>query len=236
MDARAPQNNAAGGKIRALDDVHHIRHVHVRPVDQGERGIDDFAQIVRRDVGRHADGDAAGAIDQKMRKLRRQDRGFLDRFVVVRPPVDRVLVDVVQKRCGGPGEAGLGVAHGRRRIVVHRAEIALAVDQHQPHRPGLRQPHHGVVNRTVAMGVVLAHHVADNQSGFPVRPPDIVAVGPHRIENPPLHRLEPVAHVGQCPGDDHAHRIVEIGAFHLLFDGDGRERHDRLVGGQNGYL
>ena len=30
--------------------------------------IDHFAQIVRRDVGRHADGDAAGAVDQQIGK------------------------------------------------------------------------------------------------------------------------------------------------------------------------
>ena len=37
--------------------------------------VDDLAEIVRRDVGRHADGDAAGAVDQQVREARRQDRG-----------------------------------------------------------------------------------------------------------------------------------------------------------------
>ena len=35
-------------------------------VDQRHAGVDHFAEIVRRDVGRHADGDAAGAVDQKV--------------------------------------------------------------------------------------------------------------------------------------------------------------------------
>ena len=40
-----------------------------------DRGVDDLAEIMRRDVGRHADGDAAGAIDQQIGKARRQDVG-----------------------------------------------------------------------------------------------------------------------------------------------------------------
>ena len=43
-------------------------------VDQRHAGVDDFAEIVRRDVGGHADGDAAGAIDQQVREFRRQNR------------------------------------------------------------------------------------------------------------------------------------------------------------------
>ena len=59
--------------------------------------------------------------------------GSCGALVVVRPEVDRVLVDVGEQRVGGPGEAGLGVAHRRRRVAVHRAEVALAVDQRQAH-------------------------------------------------------------------------------------------------------
>jgi hypothetical protein len=42
----------------------------------------------------------------------------------------------------------------------------------------------------------------------------------HHIQNPPLHGLEPIAHIGQRAGDNHAHRVVEVGAFHLLLDGN----------------
>ncbi len=36
-----------------------------------------------------------------------------------------------------------------------------------------------------------------------------------------MHGLQPVARIGQARADDHAHRIVEIGAFQLVLDGDG---------------
>jgi hypothetical protein len=41
-----------------------------------------------------------------------------------------------------------------------------------------------------------------------------------------MHRLEAVAHVGQRAAHDHAHRVVEIRAPHLLFETD----RDRFLG------
>ena len=66
------------------------------------------------------------------------------------------------------GQARFGVAHGGRRIAVHRAEIALPVDQRQAHGEILRHAHQGVVDRLVAVRVVFAHHVADDARRFDV--------------------------------------------------------------------
>ena len=40
--------------------------LHVGIVDVGDRRGDHLAQVVRRDVGRHAHGDARGAVDQQV--------------------------------------------------------------------------------------------------------------------------------------------------------------------------
>src|SRR5690606_42161076 len=62
-----------------------------------DRGLGDLAQIVRRDVGRHADGDAGGAVDEQVREARREHRGLLRAAVVVVLEVDGVLVDVAHR-------------------------------------------------------------------------------------------------------------------------------------------
>ena len=80
-------------------------------VEIGAAGVDDLAQIVRRDVGRHADGDALGAVDQQVREAGRQDLRLALGVVVVRLEIDGVLVDVVEQRIGDAGEPRLGVAH-----------------------------------------------------------------------------------------------------------------------------
>ena len=140
--------------------------------------------------------------------------------VVVRAKIDRVFVDVLEQHFGELCQARFGVAHGRRRIAVDRAEVALAVDQHVAHAERLRHANQRVVERLVAMGVVVAHHLADDLGRFAV-----AAVGAqpgleHAVENAPLHRLEAVANVRQRPTDDHAHGVIEVGLFHFDFNVD----------------
>ena len=138
--------------------------------------------------------------------------------VVVGLEVDRALVDVVEQRQRRLREARFGVAHGRRRIVVDRAEIALPVDQLQPHREGLRHAHQRVVDRGVAVRMIFTHHVADDARRFHIGLVGRVAVLVHREQDAPMHGLQAVAHVGQRAAHDHAHRVIEVGALHLVGD------------------
>ena len=136
--------------------------------------------------------------------------------------IDRILVDIGHHLVGDALHARLGVTHGRRRVAVHRTEVTLAVDERITHRPLLGQTHHGVVDRTVAVGVELTEHVADDTGRLTrrlvVRQPEL---GAHIVEDAPVHGLQTVAHVGQGTGDDDRHRIVDVGRLHLLLDVDG---------------
>ena len=124
--------------------------------------VDDLAEVVRRDVRRHADGDAGAAVDEQVREARRQDERLALRLVVVRAEVDRVGVELAQHLLGELREPRLGVAHRGRRVVVDRAEVALAVDERVAQRERLRHPDERVVDRRVAVRVMVAHHVADD--------------------------------------------------------------------------
>ncbi len=189
--------------------------------DQRDAGVDQFAQIVRRNIGGHADGDAAGAVDQQIGKARRQHHRLVLVAVIIGLEVDGVLVDVVKQRHRGLGQPAFGVAHGRRRIAVDRAEIALPVDQLQAHGEILRHAHQRVVDRLVAVRVIFAHHVADHARRFDVFLVGRVALLVHRIEDAAVHRLQAVARIRQRPRHDHAHGVIEIRALHLLGDRDG---------------
>ena len=87
-------DRAAGREVRPGHKAEPVVGRQLRVVDEGDRGVDDLAEVVRRDVGGHADGDARGAVDEQVRQLGRQDRRLLLRPVVVVHEVDRVLVDV----------------------------------------------------------------------------------------------------------------------------------------------
>ena len=225
-NALASKDHAAGWEIGARHDGNQVFDGQRRIVDQRDAGVDDLAEIVRRDVGRHADRDAAGAVDQKIRIAGRQHHRLVFRIVVVGLEIDRVLVEVAQQLHGRPRQPALGVPVGRGVIAVDRAEIALAVDQRQAHGKILHHAHQRVVDRLVAVRMVFAHHVADHVGALDVLLVRRVPVLVHRIEDAPVHRLEPVARIGQRARHDHAHGVIEVAALHLVGD-----RYRANVGG-----
>ena len=69
-------------------------------------------------------------------------------------------------------------------------------------------------------GRIVTVDVTDDARGLrevPVRPVTAVV---HGVQDPPVHRLEAVAHVRQRPRHDHAHGVIEVGLFHLIFEID----------------
>ena len=196
------------------------REAELGVVDQRDAGVDDLAEIVRRDVGRHADRDAGRAVDQQVRDPRRQHRRFVFAAVVVRREIDRFLVDVGQQLVREARHAHFGVAHRRRGVAVDRAEVALPVHQQVAQRERLRHAHDRVVHRRVAVRVVLADDVADDARRLLVRLVPVVAELAHREQHAPVHRLQAVADIGQRAAHDHAHRVIEVGLAHLVFEVD----------------
>ena len=194
-------------------------------VDERDRRLADLFQVVRRDVGRHADRDAGAAVDQQLRHLGRQHDRLLGGAVVVGAEVDRPLLDLLEQLHRQRREPRLGVAVGGRRIAVERAEVAVPFDQRVAQREPLRHAHHRLVRRRVAVRVVLAQHLADDRRALAELGVGVkVQVRVHRVEDPPLHRLQAVAHVGQRARGDDADRVVQIAALRLVRERSVRRR------------
>ena len=138
-DAGAPENETAGREVGAGNHLHQLIDADGGIVEIGDAGVDHLAEIVRRDVGGHADGDAAGAVDEQVGKFRRQHHRLFLAAVVIRLEIDGVVLEVVEQRHGGARQPDLGIALGGGRIAVDGAEIALPVDKGQAHREYLRQ-------------------------------------------------------------------------------------------------
>ena len=172
------------------------RGLGVRQVPQ--RAVGDLAQVVRRDVGGHADGDADGAVDQQVREPRRQDRRLLGLAVVVVLEVDGVLVDVADHLHGERRHLGLGVPRGGGAVVAGRAEVALAERQRVAQGPGLDQAHQRVVDRRCrrAGGTGPSRRRRRGRTCENALVGAVAAVV-HGVDHAAVHRLEAVAHVGQ---------------------------------------
>ena len=236
-DGAHPHEDAAGGEVGPLDaarqrpsqlGIEQIAQRRVGMIDEVDGALDRLAQVVRRDVRRHAHRDPRRAVHQEIRKPRRQHQGFGGGVVEVRAELDGLLVDVGEHRLGQPGEARLGVAVGRRAVAVDRAEVALPVDQRRAQVPLLRQAHQRVVDRGIAVRVVTLQDFAHRAGALRVAPVVQHSLLEHRVEDAAVDGLQAVAHVGQRAPDDHRHRIVEIRLPHLVFDGDGNERGSGL--------
>ena len=220
LQLAAAQNDAAGGEIRRRNMMHQPFDRDQRIIEKSAHRIDDFAQIVRRNVGRHAHRNAAGAIDQQIGEARRQNSGFLFRTVIVGDVIDRVLLYIRQQCFGRFRQSRFGIAHGGRVIGVHRAEVALAVDQRQPHRPILHHARQRIINRAVTVRVIFAHHIANDARRFAIRLAVGEAVFVTAPQDAPMHRFQAVAHIGQRARNDDRHGIIKKTRPHLRDDGN----------------
>ncbi len=232
---RAPLGKS-GPLMRAMHGLEDLLLRRFGVAEHPLHGVVDLAQVVRRDVGRHADGDARRAVDQQVREPCRQHDRLGVLVVVVRLEVDGVLVDVADHLHGQRVHLAFGVPHGGGAVVARRSEVALAVHQLVPHHPALRQPDEGVVNRRVTVRVILAHDVTDDAGALVPAAVGAVAAVEHRVQDAAVHRLEAVADVGQGPAHDDAHRVVEVAALDLLVQIDGGDppRHRRELGVADG--
>ena len=164
LNAGAAHDDGAGGEVRTGHDLHELVDGGVGVVNQVAGGLDRLGEVMRGDVGGHADGDALTAVDQQVGEARRQRHGLGERFVVVGLPVDGILLQVTQQFHGGLCQAALGVTHGCRAVAVDVAEVAVTVDERRAHGEPLRQADHGLIDRVVAMRVVLTDNFADRPS------------------------------------------------------------------------
>src|SRR5690606_7862775 len=132
-DAGAAVDDGPGGKVRTGNVFHQLIDGDVLVVDERKTGLDHFADVVGRNIGGHAHGNAGGAIDQQVGNAGGQDVGDFFLAVVVVDPVDRLLVQVRQQLVGELGHADFRVPHGGGAVAVDGAEVALAVHQHVAH-------------------------------------------------------------------------------------------------------
>ena len=209
LDAIASVDDGAGREIGAFDELPDVLERGVGMIHQVHHRLHNLAQVVGRNVGGHAHRDARRAVDEQVGQTARQHRRLLQPVVEIGHEGDGVFVDVFQHRHGDAREARFGIAVRSRGVAVYRPEIPLPIHQRVAQGEVLDHPHQGVVQRHVAMGVVLPEHIAHDRRALLVRPagnePQLV----HRVEDAPVDGLQAVAHIGQRARHDDAHRIVE---------------------------
>ena len=218
LDAFAAGDVAAGRKVRAGNELHRFLQCEFRLFDHRDRGVNHFAEVVGRDVGGHADRNTAGAVNEKIRNARGQDERLFFGFVEVGNEVDGFLLDVGEQFLGDLGETRFRVPHRCGHIAVDGPEVALAVNQGITHVEVLRHAHERVVNRRVAVRVILAEDFADDLGAFAVGLARGQTEFVHAKKNAAMHGLQAVADLRQRAPDDYAHGVIKVGLAHFGFD------------------
>ena len=230
VDAAPPDDLPAGGEVGTRDQPdqflelllarvgRRIGTAHQRVLDEPDHAVDHLAEVVRRDVGGHAHRDAGRAVHQEVGIGRRKHRRLGRRLVEVRNEVDRGLVEIFHQAFGECLEPGFRVSIRGGRIAIHRAEVALAVDQGLAHVEVLREADQRVVGRLIAVRMVVADDFADHLRALAIGAVRGEAHLAHRVQHAPMRGLQPVADVRQRPPDDYAHRVIQVRALHLVFD------------------
>ncbi len=229
----------AGGEVRPLDVFHQFFDADfltaLPVVEDVHQRIHDFTQVVWRNTGRHPYRDARRPVDEQVGQARGQHGWLLQAAVEVIYPIDGVFFEVIEHLHRNGREARLGVTHRGRRVAIDGAEVALPIDQHVAHGKILRQACHRLVDGGVAVGVVFTEDFTDDAGGFLVRGARAHAHVVHRVQDAALYGLEAVARVGQCPGHDHAHRVIDVCRAHLVLNVDCLDNADLVFCAQQVY-
>ncbi len=202
--------HAAGRKVRSRHQIDKLFHRCVGRLDEMQQRVAQLVGVMRRDAGRHADRDAGGPVREQIWERGGQDDGFLLFAVIGRTEIDRILVDAVEQRLGDGREARFRVSHRGRVIAVDIAEVPLPVDQRIAHGEILRETHQGVIDRLIAVGVILTDDVADHAGAFLEARIRIELELPHGKEKPPVDGLQAIAHIGQRARHDRAQGVGQI--------------------------
>ncbi len=163
--------------------------------DEVQTGIAKLGNIMRRDRGRHADGDALRAIGQEIGKSSRQNHrlGLVAGIIVTE--IDGILVDAFEQQARDLRHPRFGIAIGRGAIAIDIAEIALPIDERIARGKILREADERLIDRLVAVRMERTHHVADDFRTFLERGAGIEPQDVHAIKDAPVHRLQAVARV-----------------------------------------
>ena len=109
--------------------LHQCIYFAVRIIKQGNRSADNFAQIVRRNIGCHPNRNTGRTVNQQVRNLGGQHVGNVFGAVIIRRKINSLFIKIRQQVMSNPCHTNLGISHGCGSIPIDRTKIALPVYQ-----------------------------------------------------------------------------------------------------------
>ena len=121
----SPLHNSSRWKVRARQKLHEFVNLSFGVVNHIDHRIDDFCQIVRRNVRRISSRNPCRPIHQKIGKSSRQYGWFFLRIVKVPSKRHGALFNVLEQVARNLRQTSFGIPHSGWRIAVHRTVISV---------------------------------------------------------------------------------------------------------------
>ena len=129
----ASADDGAGGEVRTGDELHQFIDRCFRIVEQVNGCIDDFTEVVRRDIGCHTHTDTGGAVYEQLRELCGENGGFHIGFVKCGDHINGFFFDIGEHFFAETFHAALGVTAGGGGVAVDASEVALTFNEFAAH-------------------------------------------------------------------------------------------------------
>ncbi len=155
FNAFMPLDNGRRREIGPFDIFHQFINGDFRIINHRAKPVHHFRQVVGRHVRRHTYGDTVRTVDEQVRYTGRQHKRFCQRAVIVRHEVNRVFINITEHFQRDFRHTHFRITHRRRRIAVNRTEVAVTVYQRITDGEILRHADSRIINRRIAVGVVL---------------------------------------------------------------------------------
>ena len=121
-----------GRKIGAFKELHELLYRAVGVIHSVIGRGDRLAQVMRRNVRRHTDGDTHRTVYKQVRKARRKHRRLAQTVVKVRNEVNDLFLKVARHLVRYAVKARLGVTVGSSAVAVDRTEISVPLYKRIP--------------------------------------------------------------------------------------------------------
>ena len=165
---------------------------------------------MRRNVCGHAHRNPARPVGQKIGEGCGQNLGFRQGAIVIWAEINGVFVQPFKQRLGHRGHARLSISACRGVIAINISKISLTIDQWIAQVKILGQTRHCVINRGIAMWVVIPHHIARDFRRFteaPVRGQTQLA---HCKQDAAMNGFQAITRIRQGAMHDGGQRILQI--------------------------
>ena len=164
------------------------------------RCIDQFVEVVRKDLGRESHGYAIRPLGQQQREFHRKVDRFLVPAVIRSHPCRGLGVE--HDFLGEFRKPGLDVSRSCVRVAGQDvAPVTLTVDEQVFLPEGDKRSEYGRISVRMEL-----HRLADDIGHFGQA---AIVYPVHGMQDTPLHRLEPIDDVRHCPVENDIRGVVE---------------------------